>query len=193
MVAALGLGVPAAARAQVGGLVGFNSTNVNIRDTCSGCDDLPASNFSGARRSGFVGGVTFNAPVNGMFSVEVDAIYAQKGTRIAFEAPPGVLIKTNYLDIPVLGRLNMLGPGPTRVHLLVGPSLNLKVSENWVEDEEVMKRFQTVLVFGGGVTVKRFRVDVRYGLGLSDILKDPHGVGIAKNRVFSVLAGFGSS
>lgn len=191
LMAAFWVANPGTASAQVGVLVGLNSANVDFDVEEAGVS------ITGDRRMGFVGGLTFNLPVQEMFSVELDALFAQKGSEISVPAEDfSQKVKLNYLDLPVLGRINLPGSGPARVHLLVGPSFNFNISEKFDPDEgedDEVETFETALVFGGGVTVNRFRVDVRYGLGLSNIVKDSEAEGITgKNRVFSILVGFGS-
>ena len=191
LLAILWIAIPSPASAQVGVLVGLNSANIKFD---------PDPDFDSERRTGFVAGLSFNAPIQDVFSVELDALFSQKGTNFTIPGELDGKIKLNYVDIPVLGRINLAGSGPARVHLLIGPSFNFKVSEKLEdeegevdEDEDSFERFETALVIGGGVTVSRFRVDVRYGLGLSNIVKDDENEGFtAKNRVFSVLVGFGS-
>ena len=198
VLASIWLAIPSTASAQVGVLVGLNMANVSFE-----AEDESGITISGDRRNGFVAGLSFNLPLQDIFSVEVDALFAQKGTEFTFsefgQTDIGK-IKLNYLDIPVLGRINLPSSGTTRVHLLVGPSFNFKIDEKFEEngeesdnDEDQIETLETALVFGVGVSVNRFRVDLRYGLGLSNILTDnaTDGELTGKNRVFSILVGFG--
>ena len=196
LVAALGMAIPSTASAQVGVLVGLNVANVNFDATDS------SLSIKGDSRTGLVAGLSFNMPIQDMFSVEVDALFAQKGTKFtATESgfTDSAKIKLNYVDIPVLGRINVNGSAPVGVHLLIGPSFNFKVSEKFdpedaAEPEDSIEKMETALVFGGGVHAGNVRVDLRYGVGLSDIVKDSASDGFftGKNRVFSILVGFGS-
>jgi len=83
------------------------------------------------------------------------------------------------------------------VHLLFGPSFNFKVSEKFDPEEndteDQFEKMETALLIGGGVHVSKFRVDLRYGIGLSNIIKDSASDGFltGKNKVFSILVGFG--
>ena len=199
VLAAIGLATPSTASAQVGVLVGLNVANVNF--------DVTDTNVSvnGDAQTGLVAGLSFNMPVQSIFSVEVDALFAQKGTKFTF-AEFGLVdtgkMKLNYVDVPVLGKFNLTGPAPVGVHLLVGPSFNFKISEKFEEngvelddeEEDQIETVETALVIGGGVHMGAFRVDVRYGIGLSNILKDSASDGffVGKNRVFSILVGIGS-
>ena len=190
MLAVIWLATPSTASAQAGVLFGMNSANINLDAGTSG--EIAADTN---RRTGFVGGVYFNAPMREMVSVELDALFSQKGTKFQ-DGPETVSVKLNYVDIPVMARINLPGSGAARVHLLAGPSFNVKVSEkfNQVENdnnEDQFKTFSTSLVMGLGVMVSSFRIDARYGLGLTNILKDSSDGFTAKNKVFSILFGFG--
>lgn len=194
MLATIWVATPSTASAQVGLLVGLNVANVNFDVT-----DTSVS-VNGDSRTGLVAGLSFNMPIQEMFSVEVDALFAQKGTEVTF-AESGFTdtskVKLNYVDIPVLGRINLNGSAPVGVHLLVGPSFNFKVSEKFDpdedNDEDQFEKMETALLIGGGVRVSGFRVDLRYGIGLSNIIKDSASDGFltGKNKVFSILVGFG--
>jgi hypothetical protein len=188
LMTVLSMAMPTAASAQIGVLAGLNLADVNFESDVIGFD------ISGESRAGFIGGVAFNVPLQEMFSVELDALFSQKGSEFSTFGETGKL-RTTYIDIPVLGRYNVPGSAPVRIHVLAGPSFNFKVDESIEPEEDAddqIETFETALVFGGGVTVNRFRVDVRYGWGLTDIVKDEESEGLftGKNRVFSVLAGF---
>jgi len=195
VLAVVGLATPSTASAQVGVLVGLNVANVDfdVSDT--------SISVNGDSRTGFVAGLSFNMPIQEVFSVEVDALFAQKGTK--FSATESgftdtAKINLNYVDIPVLAKVNVTGSAPVGVHLLAGPSFNFKVSEKFdpedaADADDSIETMETALVFGGGVHVGAFRVDLRYGIGLSNIVKDSASDGFitGKNRVFSILVGFG--
>lgn len=196
VLAVIGLATPTTASAQVGVLVGLNIANVNfdVADT--------SLNINGDSRTGLVAGLSFNIPVQSMFSVEVDALFAQKGTEFTL-AESGFIdtgkIKLNYVDVPVMARFNLSGSAPVGVHLLFGPSFNFKVSETFDPEDESgledqFETMETALVVGGGVHVSVFRIDLRYGVGLSNIIKDSvtDGFFTGKNKVFSILVGLGS-
>lgn len=194
MLAVIWLAAPSTASAQVGVLVGLNVANVNFDVT-----DTSVS-VNGDSRTGLVAGLSFNMPIQEMFSVEVDALFTQKGTKVSFTESgftDTTKVKLNYVDIPVLGRINLNGSAPVGVHLLIGPSFNFKVSEKFDpdenNDEDQFEKMETALVIGGGVHVSKFRVDLRYGIGLSNIIKDSASDGFltGKNKVFSILVGFG--
>jgi len=194
-LALIGLATPGTASAQVGVLVGLNVANVDfdVSDT--------SVSVNGDSRTGFVAGLSFNIPIQQMFSVEVDALFAQKGTKFtATESgfTDTAKVNLNYVDVPVLAKINVTGSAPVGVHLLAGPSFNFKVSESFdpedaADSDDSIEKMETALVFGGGVHMGAFRVDLRYGIGLSNIIKDSASDGFltGKNKVFSILVGFG--
>ena len=128
VLAVIGLATPSTASAQVGVLVGLNMANVNFEVEDSSFD------VNGDSRTGFVAGLSFNMPIQDIFSVEVDALFAQKGAQFNLSAggfSESVDVKLDYVDVPVMGRVNLPGSGPVRVHLLLGPSFNFKISEKF--------------------------------------------------------------
>jgi hypothetical protein len=142
---------------------------------------------------GFVGGLTFNHAASDMFGVEADAVVSMKGTKFDFGGGEKGTMTLTYLDIPVLARIN-IPAGTNRVHRLLGPSFNFKLHESFDHDEDDegdsgIKAFETALVFGGGVTANRFRIDARYGLGLTSFTDEDEEEFTAKNKVFTVLVG----
>lgn len=191
LVAVLWGGTPAPASAQgsSGVLLGFNSAEMDF--------DVPDfGTLTFDRRTGFVGGIFLERTLQGLFGVEIDALFAQKGTTIDFDfagEEPSV-IKVDYLDIPVLARVNLGGSDAARVHLYAGPSFNIKLSESFEPDEDddtEAESLEVGVVFGGGLTVRRVRVDVRYGIGLSRVFSEEtlEAEGTVKNQVVSVLFG----
>jgi Outer membrane protein beta-barrel domain len=185
MLAVIWLVTPSTASAQVGVLVGLSRANLKID---------PEEAVKPDSRTGFVAGLSFNMPIQDMFSVEVDALFAQKGAKFT-EGGDIFKVKLNYVDFPVLGKINLNGSAPVGVHLLIGPSFNFKVSEKFDPPDEgnledQVEKMETTLVIGGGVHASKVRLDLRYGVGLSNIAKDS-GSEKVKNRVFSILVGFG--
>jgi outer membrane protein with beta-barrel domain len=183
LVALSSIAVPSTAAAQAPGvLVGYNSANINFEAT--------GLTVSADSRSGFIGGFTYNQPVQDMFSVEFDALVSMKGTQFDFGGGDKGTARITYLDVPVLARGTFPSSGTVRAHVLAGPSFNFKINTKFEPaGEDDSEAFETALVFGGGVTVNIFRVEARYGWGLTNIIKDPGEDLTGKNRVFSILFG----
>jgi hypothetical protein len=189
MLAVISVAAPRAASAQMGLLAGINVANVTFD---------PEPDFENASRVGFVGGVAFNIPM-GVFSFEVDALFSQKGTELTFTEggrTETLKIRTNNLEFPLLGRINVPGSGPARFHLLVGPSINFKINENFdpeEDEDDQLERVEGTLVVGAGFTIGSVGLEGRYGIGLSNIINDEDEDDFTgKNRVFSILVRIGS-
>lgn len=87
---------PASAQGSSGVLLGFNSAEMDF--------DVPElGTLTFDRRNGFVGGIFIERTLQGPFGVEIDALFAQKGTTIDFDfaGEEPFVIKVDYLDIPV--------------------------------------------------------------------------------------------
>ena len=191
VMGALVVAAPGSASAQGGGiLVGLNSANLSFDGEGFGSVDLE-------RRNGLVAGVYADWPMTDMFKLEVNALVAQKGAHITdpdFGDELG--IDLTYLDIPVLAKVSIPTMANAGVHLYAGPSFNIKLTESFDPeeegDEDEVETLELGFVLGGGITINRFRVDVRYGFGLNSIIdqEDLGSDATVKNKVFSVLFGF---
>jgi outer membrane immunogenic protein len=153
-------------------------------------------------RVGIVAGVFFSVPVGGLFSVQPEVLYSQKGSKFELEGLAEGTIEVDYVEIPILLRVGQWNASATTFHAFVGPSLGFKVrakakGESGGESETVdisdeIETFDFGLVFGGGVDFGRFTVDGRYTWGLSNInvlIDDEPDDAKVTNRVFSIMAG----
>lgn len=172
-----------AAGQEIGVLKGLNSANIQF-----GGDGAAAS---ADPRHGIVGGKYLSHVIRGPVAIELDVLMAMKGTEFEFGQSDAGKAKLLYLDFPLLARLNIPVSGAARLHLIAGPSFNFKLSGTFDREgsaaDDRIKVYETALVVGGGATVNRFRIDARYGLGLTDIAKEADFT--ARNRVVSVLVG----
>lgn len=166
---------------------------------------LNMASLSGADVSGDAKGVTGYAAglyveinIPGPFSIEPEALYSIKGSKIAI----GSLTFTNnyaYVDIPVL--LKYYLPIPlVRTYLYAGPSYSILLSAKSKREGSGVTSSETDVkdgmsandlgaVVGLGVGFSSLRVDARYSLGLSTI--DKNGTFKMYNRVAAVYVGIG--
>lgn len=146
---------------------------------------------------GWQGGLAFNVPVGSVVSIQPEVLYIQKGGKSQFVVNENNQIVrerfVNYVEIPVLLKLNFGSQNSTGVGVYIdgGPYLGLgisgkvktsttiagvttvdekKVSYSNDSNSERQSRADFGLSFGGGIKVSRVTVDLRYNLGINNIL-----------------------
>lgn len=168
-----------------------------------------ASAADEGRRTGFTAGVFLVADFRGLLALQPELRFIQKGYQIASSVrlgeelvPVTATIKIDYVEVPLLVRLDVPTAGPVSPHVLVGPTFGSTV--NAAAEVKLEGESQTVdigdgvggtdlgLEFGAGVDVEidagTAILDARFGFGLSNI---PSIANLSvKNRGVMVTAGF---
>ncbi len=182
--------------ATAGVEAGVNIANVSF--------DLSGASVSLDHRTGGIGGVFFGVDgKNGGLIVEV--LYTQKGTTIGQSGPgftASTKVKLDYVEIPVLARVNLKASDKVMVHLFVGPAFGIKVKDDIVDtvtennvttsetNDANIKGTDVGIVFGGRMDFNKFLIDARYDVGLTNVNKDTGSdEPKVKNRVFSLMFG----
>jgi hypothetical protein len=157
------------------------------------------------RRIGFLAGGFVVVPVSGPAALQVEALFSQKGAKFSddVEELEGTL-ELDYLDIPVMLRLQGPAIGSTRLHVFGGPSIAYRMSArstlsntafefqqgsiNSIEDD--IELFDFGIVAGAGADIgRRLVVEARYSWGLGAINKDTSDGFEIRNRALSIMAG----
>src|SRR5688572_19978012 len=157
------------------------------------------------RRVAFLAGGFGVWPLGGPTALQVEALFSQKGAKFSedlddFEAS----LELDYLDLPVLLRIQVPVFGSSRLHIFGAPSVSFRLAarnkaagtglqfdQGEIENiEDDIEPFDFGIVAGAGVDIgRRIVIDARYSWGLSTINKDSsEGIEI-KNRVLSFMAG----
>lgn len=194
---------PAAAEVTTGFGVRAGISMAKMAEVYLGFDD-PSSALTKPLFGGFLA-----ININKMFTLQPEVYYLTKGGVWDEEIEGFSLLwedTLNYLHIPVLAKLNIASQGKIVPILFAGPAVNVLVSSNKkltvdgvVEEDrsfDELKKTDFSLVFGGGVEILLDKIklilDVRYDLGLSNILKaefaDDWSI---KNKVLMFVAGVG--
>jgi hypothetical protein len=160
-------------------------------------------------RIGFCAGGFITFDITEMLAIQSEVLYTMKGLKWEGEingaTPLKILLKLDYLEIPVLLKIMPGTQGSVKPYLFAGPAVSIKVSskvkaefEGESEEEPIeegLKGTDFGLVIGAGADFGlgalgkgNFSVDVRYSLGLSTI-SDFEGDDI-KNGVFSLMVGY---
>lgn len=145
---------------------------------------------------GFQGGLAFDLAPNSVFSLQPELLYIQKGGKVTYELDERNRIESryyyNYVEVPLLGKLKLMGKETeSGVYLLAGPYVGLAINgkaKNTVtlagqtttsEDkfkfdnsnpDERQRRLDWGLSFGGGVKFGHTFLDLRYNLGVNNLL-----------------------
>jgi outer membrane protein W len=171
--------------------------------------DLPSA-ISKSSRTGFTGGAAFEM----MFSkiplgIEADLLYSMGGTVLEGTIGTTKVTQTEkltFIQIPVLLKGKFVTKSIVSPYVYAGPALAITASAKELEEatgytsQETDIKDQTAgtdfsLVFGGGA---EFQVeskvgvtfDIRYGLGLTDMVKNPSpGDSKVKTRGLSLMVG----
>jgi hypothetical protein len=174
---------------------------------------------------GFAGGAFVNIGIPLMpFSVQAEALYVTKGNEMNYEADflggsiKGTSVETlQYIEIPVLAKVNIPIPAPVTPNIYVGPAYSLLIGskqkvnasftgfgqsesgDTTITDLEHIAKDDFGVAFGGGVDfnlfVTKVTLDARYTLGLKNIYKRPEdapqgdGDPAIKNRAWMIMLG----
>ncbi len=137
-------------------------------------------------RYGFVGGLYYNRKLVGWLSLQTEIYYVQKGAKLEFtDLGETVTYKTklDYVEIPVLVRLDLYPIPLIRPHIFIGPAFGILVQATSeyefagrVEETDVQAYYKgsdVGLVLGGGIRFTilggDFMLDFSYNMGLTDI------------------------
>ena len=135
-------------------------------------------------KAGLVAGGFFNYSIVEHFGISGQVTYSQQGAN--FTEPMyglGERLKLNYLNVPLLAVFYFgegLRPGTVRPKLFLGPHANFLLVAKDKAGQTRTKEFNGVdfgATLGGGLNIalrnqRWVNLDVRYGLGLSDVRKN---------------------
>ncbi len=163
-------------------------------------------------RTGYVAGLGLSIPVtaDNFFVIQPELLYIQKGATFSTTGTSTRVGNTyiNYAELPVLAKINFGGEsfrlyvngGPSIAYALFGRTnqngavVDVKFGDE--ADVTFNNRIDFGLQFGGGIGFKAgpgdILLDLRYGLGLSNLLDQPvAGTDTeAQNRVYALTLGY---
>jgi hypothetical protein len=139
------------------------------------------------------------------FAIETGALYSQRGAK-ASDQGFTLKLKVDYIEVPLLLSTRFPGQSSITPFFSAGPAVAVKVGcgvsfsgggasvDGGCEDAEDeldggLKSVDAGLVGALGIEVRSFRVMARYYLGMTSIVDGQDGT--IKNRVFSLLVGYG--
>jgi outer membrane protein with beta-barrel domain len=156
-------------------------------------------------RIGLLGGVALTAVERGRNAVEVGALISARGGSVRVDIPglgsADVQFRFLFLDIPALGRFEIIKLRNGRVLILAGATTGVKLSAKLratasgqpAQTEDFGSEVTAADIgatFGARVVQKRWLVDVRYTHGLTNLAKDSAEGESVKSRVLALMAGW---
>jgi hypothetical protein len=126
-------------------------------------------------RVGFSGGGFLTYAFNRQFAVQPEILYVTKGAAkdlFFFNAH----LNLDYLEIPVLLKFDFMPDGKIHPNLFAGPALDVLLASKFhiisetYDIKDYTKSTDFSLVFGGGLDYKHVTFDIRYSLGLTNIV-----------------------
>lgn len=172
--------------------------------------------FKYESKTGFMIGLAMEIPIVAQrFSIQPEVLFVQKGYKEKYddsESSSSYKTTFNYLEIPAFARVNF-----GKFYVLAGPSIAFglggtykgsdtsKTIPSTAEHEGKVKfgeeptnyngsnlyanAVDMGLQFGAGLNFKVIVIDVRYGLGLSDVFDENHINSNAHNRALQLTLG----
>jgi hypothetical protein len=154
--------------------------------------------------------------LNDIWAIRVEPMYVSKGAKIGQYDPylgsDEVTFRLNYIDMPVLARLD-LGPTDARGYLLGGAAAGFRLGSEAevkqgtvtekVDLDEVVRTMDASLVLGAGISFPagpyRAFLDGRASIGIADINKTgfvtiggsqvPFDPAAVRNQAFMIVGG----
>lgn len=211
MIVLGGAFIPSVATAQKSGDITIG-VMAGLNDATWSQDPAPGDVTFGYK-VGLVAGGFLGVQVNDVFSVEPQALYSQKGTKVKGTGSKSSLegsVRITYIEVPVLVKYWIpVSDSQVRPFVFAGPDVEFKVSctaEGAIlavtgstdcdktGTEIKLKSTDLGATAGAGIQFKAgnqtVRVDARYTLGLTDI-NDAGDNRKIKNRAFAATVGLG--
>jgi Outer membrane protein beta-barrel domain len=141
-------------------------------------------------RTGIHGGIFFGGNRDGAVGVQGEINWVRKNAQTE---PAGLGIRIDYLQVPVLLRLNAGSSSSNGfvAYGIVGPAVEVKLADE-IEGLTIDDGFEGAdvsLVFGGGIEIARIIVEGRYAKGLRRINDTLSSVAEIKSQSFTILFG----
>ena len=186
------LSVPASAQGfYLGGRGGFGNSSYTLKEGDQQVDDVQAE-------SGVMAGLLAGYQFAGIFSSEVDLMFARKGFSVGGD--DGDVYRFDYFQVPVLARATFTEDNVVNPRVFVGPIFGFETRCQWTPAGQLESGscpFETNstevgILLGGGITIGapiQFTVDVIFDFGLTNIRSGDATESTYKSRRLGFLFG----
>lgn len=163
--------------------------------------------FTRGMRKGFGGGLAVAIPVRRGLAIQPEVLYVMKGTTMGeftFSDSSGIptgsgrAVQANdYLEVPVLLRVDLPLRGGSPPWLLIGPALGYRLTNDYVVSGsqpmrmslDVMRSTDIGIALGVGADLGRMSFETRYTLGITPAARTSYSDD-ARNGALLVLFGY---
>ena len=172
----------------IAGMIAFGFNDAQAQDTRFGLKggltmysmETSVMGFSETsdNKLGFTGGLFVEKPFSDMFSLQFEALYVQKGGDDSDEVIGDGTLTLSYVDVPVLLKVNIPLDGDISPFIYGGGFAGYLIdatAEGNGESMDVGDFFEDLnygLMFGAGVSFGMAHVDIRYDMGLANLIDD---------------------
>ena len=172
----------------IAGMIAFGFNEAQAQDTRFGLKggltmysmETSVMGFSETsdNKLGFTGGLFVEKPFSDMFSLQFEALFVQKGGEDSDEVWGDESLTLSYVDIPVLLKVNIPLDGDTTPYVYGGGFFGYLIDASEEANGEThdigefFNDFNYGVAFGAGVSFGMFNLDVRYDMGLANIVDE---------------------
>ncbi len=186
--------------AQIGLKAGATLSNLSQEAFEDDIDD-----FEEKSTHGFQAGLFAELPISDVFSIQPELIWMQKGGKTLYTQIAGQEVERNlrynYLEVPVLAKVKagstdgsgiglFFYGGPFISYALNG-NISTEIGEEKLEDQDIefddtdnQRRIDWGAAFGLGVNLGALALDLRYDLGINNLLDDDLDTGGADDETY---------
>jgi hypothetical protein len=196
---------------HIGIKIGLGWSNFYGKDAEQMDQEARSIGVNPGSRFGVLFGGSFSYDISRFFTFGIDADYAMKGKKLTstvFNVKQTQIFKFNYLELPVMFKVNIPNDGAFKPNLFFGPSVSLLVSaedyfrleyngssrDTSVSLTGVVNSTEYGVVFGiGGYEITdegNISLEARCSLGLSSTDNSKPVSAIIKNWQIAIILGF---
>ena len=176
--------------------LGYTSSTLAGNDAPDGTNAL----------SGISGGVFFKVNAGDIVAIQPEILYIQRGATTTTENDPnGVTLGVDYLQVPILLKVQIPTDGKIFPFVYVGPYGAFELNNDFsasafdgiltINDEADVNDFDYGAAVGAGMDFQIDNLfigfDARYDIGMSKILEIDNSDQDMKNRAFTIFASMG--
>ena len=150
-------------------------------------------------RTGFVGGAFGQYPLSELFTIQLEALYSQKGfQRASLGGVSDWDMKSDYLEFPLTVAFEIPMPN-LKPYFYAGVSWNILMASEiqnsetggeWVDNKDGLKSSTVNLVLGLGLRFGSFNVDARINHGNGNLIASDTSDLEVFDRTISLTAGY---